>query len=291
MNHDLTITTAVLTWYDGNARSLPWRRPDATPWAVLVSEVMLQQTPVARVRPVYDAWLTRWPRPAALAADAAGDAVRMWGKLGYPRRALRLHECAKVLTRDHDGTVPSDVTTLLTLPGIGEYTARAIAAFAFGQRVPVVDINVRRVHARAVLGQGQPGLPSTRRDLAAIEALLPVAPDHAARFSVALMELGALICTARNPQCQACPIAGQCAWYQAGRPEYDGPVAKPQAFTGTDRQVRGRLLDVLRGSTGPVLRADLDISWPEPVQRGRALTSLLDDGLVIAHPDGTYALP
>ncbi|HVU93167.1 MAG TPA: A/G-specific adenine glycosylase, partial [Jatrophihabitans sp.] len=150
----------LLGWYAGAARDLPWRAADATPWAVLVSEVMLQQTPVARVRPVYEAWLARWPEPAALAADAPAEALRAWGRLGYPRRALRLHACAVAVRDRFGGVLPSDVPTLLTLPGVGEYTARAVAAFAFGQRVPVVDTNVRRVVARAVGGQGAAGPPS-----------------------------------------------------------------------------------------------------------------------------------
>jgi A/G-specific adenine glycosylase len=269
-----------LRWYDQRARRLPWREPGAGPWAILVSEVMLQQTPVARVQPVYTAWLERWPDPAGLAAAPAADAVRMWGKLGYPRRALRLHECARALVADHDGQVPTDVATLLRLPGIGEYTARAVAAFAFGQRVPVVDTNVRRVHARAILGQAEAGPPSTTRDLAAVEALLPPDPATAARLSVALMEFGALVCVARSPRCAACVIVADCAWQRAGRPPATGPAPAPQRFAGTDRQVRGKLLDILRATDEPVTRAQLDMAWPEPVQRERALNSLLADGLV-----------
>jgi A/G-specific adenine glycosylase len=280
----------LLDWYAGCARDLPWRRPDATAWAVLVSELMLQQTPVARVLPVYRAWLERWPGPRELANTTAGEAVRMWGKLGYPRRALRLHECARVLVAEFDGEVPDDVTLLLRLPGIGEYTARAIAAFAFGQRVPVVDTNVRRVHARAVLGAAEAGAPSTTRDLRAIEALLPTEPAVAARLSVALMEFGALVCTARAPRCDSCVLASGCAWFAAGRPSYDGVRVKPQTFAGTDRQVRGRLLDVLRATPHPVGRAQLDLAWPEPAQRERALASLLADGLIVER-DHEYALP
>jgi A/G-specific adenine glycosylase len=279
-----SLAESWLRWYDGHARDLPWRQTAAGPWAVLVSEIMLQQTPVARVEPVYTAWLARWPDAAALAAEPAAEAVRMWGKLGYPRRALRLHECARTLVADHGGQVPSDVVTLLQLPGIGEYTARAVAAFAFGQRVPVVDTNVRRVHARAVSGQAEAGRPSTTRDLAAVEALLPPDPPTAARLSVALMEFGALVCLARAPRCGACVISADCAWQRAGRPAFTGATARPQRFAGTDRQVRGRLLDVLRASAHPVTRAQLDVAWPEPVQRERALASLLADGLVTEVP-------
>jgi A/G-specific adenine glycosylase len=281
----------LLAWYDRAARDLPWRAPDATAWAVLVSEFMLQQTPVARVLPVYGEWLAHWPRPDALAADPAGEAVRAWGRLGYPRRALRLHACATAIRDRHGGEVPAEVDELLALPGVGAYTARAVAAFAFGQRVPVVDTNVRRVAARAVAGQAEAGPPSTVRDLAAVEALLPDPPTVAARFSVALMELGALVCTARTPRCGACPIADRCAWLRAGSPPYSGPSARPQRFTGTDRQVRGRLLGVLRGSAAPVGKAALDLVWADPVQRERALDSLVADGLIDPLPDGRYALP
>jgi len=281
----------LLAWYDVAARDLPWRRPGVTPWAVLISEVMLQQTPVVRVLPAYASWLARWPTPAALAATTPGEAVRAWGKLGYPRRALRLHECATALVERHGGEVPSDVDALLGLPGVGAYTARAVAAFAFGQRQPVVDTNVRRVVARAFAGQGEAGPPSTARDLAAVDALLPSAPAVAARTSVALMELGALVCTARQPRCGECPLRTSCAWRLAGSPPYAGPTVRPQRFTGTDRQVRGRLLDVLRGSPVPVSAADLDVVWPDAAQRARALDALIVDGLVDPLPDGRYALP
>lgn len=281
----------VLAWYAGHARDLPWRAPDRTPWQVLVSEAMLQQTPVARVLPVYEAWLRRWPTPAALAADSPGEAVRLWGKLGYPRRALRLHACAQALVERHGGEVPADLGALLALPGVGAYTARAVASFAFGQRHPVVDTNVRRVVARAVVGQGQPGLPSEARDLATVGALVPADPPTAARFAVAVMELGALVCTSRAPRCPACPLFASCAWQRAGRPDYTGPTARPQRFAGTDRQVRGLLLEVLRSSSCPVSQDRLDAAWAEPAQRARALDGLIVDGLIDPLPDGRYALP
>jgi A/G-specific adenine glycosylase len=287
----MTLVPDLLAWYDECARDLPWRSSSASPWAVLVSEVMLQQTPVARVQPAYEAWLARWPTPSALAADSPGEAVRMWGRLGYPRRALRLHACAVAIRDRFGGELPHDVDALLGLPGIGAYTARAVAAFAFGQRVPVVDTNVRRVVARAVGGQGAAGPPAVGRDHAAVAALLPDEPAVAARFSVALMELGALVCVAAAPRCEQCPIASQCAWRLAGRPAYKGPVSRPQRFTGTDRQVRGLLLAVLREASEPVDAAALDVVWSDDVQRGRALDSLVVDGLVDPLPDGRYALP
>lgn len=286
-----TLIDATLTWYDSTARDLPWRHPGTSAWAILVSEVMLQQTPVARVLPVYQAWLDRWPTPAALAAEPPGEAVRMWGKLGYPRRALRLRECAMAIVTRHGGQVPADTDALLALPGIGAYTARAVAVFAFGRREPVVDTNVRRVVARALAGQGDAGPPSTTRDLAAVRALLPADEARAARLSAALMELGALVCTARGPRCVACPIIELCAWRRAGCPPYDGPTRPVQRFAGTDRQVRGRLLDVLRNADGPVSQAALDAVWNAPAQRARALDGLVADGLVDPLPDGRYALP
>jgi A/G-specific adenine glycosylase len=285
------LARAVADWYATAARDLPWRAPGVDAWAVLVSEVMLQQTPVARVLPAWTAWLQRWPTPAALAADGPGDAVRMWGKLGYPRRALRLHECAQVVTSRFNGQVPHDVADLETLPGVGSYTARAVAVFAYGQRHPVVDTNVRRVVARAVLGQGDAGRPAAARDQATVAAVLPSRPAAAARVSVALMELGALICIARAPRCSECPLATRCAWRLAGSPPYDGPRPRPQRFAGTDRQVRGLLLDVLRGADGPVPRSELDVVWPDRVQRERALDALIGDGLLEPLPDDRFALP
>lgn len=283
-------STALVRWYDSAARDLPWRRDGVTGWQILMSEVMLQQTPVARVAPIWEEWVQRWPRPSAMAASSQADVLRAWGKLGYPRRALRLHECAGVLARDHGDVVPSDVDVLLALPGVGEYTARAVACFAYGRRVPVVDTNVRRVVARAVHGAAEPGNPSTKRDLRDVDALLPPDRAEAATFSAALMELGATICTARTPDCARCPLP-ECAWVQAGRPAHDGPRRKVQKFTGTDRQVRGRLMAVLRDSDIPVERPVLDQVWlSDPGQRDRALHSLLVDGLVEQTDDGRFAL-
>jgi len=285
------LAAPLLAWYDRAARNLPWRSPDATPWAVLVSEFMLQQTPVNRVLPVYTEWLERWPQPAALAADSPGEAVRRWGRLGYPRRALRLYAAAVVIRDRHHGAVPAEVSDLEALPGVGSYTARAVAAFAFGKRVPVVDTNVRRVVARAVNGSGAAGPAATARDMAAVEALLPMAPDSAARFSVALMELGALVCVAGVPRCADCPLAGGCAWRTAGCPPYTGPRPRAQKFSGTDRQVRGLLMAILRESAQPVGKAALDLVWADARQRERALAGLVSDGLAVRHGDGRYALP
>ncbi|WP_028937887.1 A/G-specific adenine glycosylase [Pseudonocardia spinosispora] len=281
----------LVPWFDEHARDLPWRRPETTPWGVLVSEFMLQQTPVKRVEPIWLDWMRRWPTPSELAAAPQSDVLRAWGKLGYPRRALRLHAAASAIATGHGDIVPSDVDELLALPGVGAYTARAVAAFGYQRRAPVVDTNVRRVIARAVHGAGDAGPPRTTADLADAEALLPSDDLVAARFSAALMELGAVRCTVRNPGCEGCPVFGECAWQAHGRPEYTGPSRPVQRFAGTDRQVRGRLLDVLRDAPGPVPRTALDDAWSEPAQRDRCLFSLLTDGLVEHLPDGSFALP
>jgi A/G-specific adenine glycosylase len=277
----------LLTWYAREQRDLPWRRTGVTAWQILVSEFMLQQTPVARVEPIWRDWVARWPTPSATAAASTADVLRAWGKLGYPRRAKRLHECAIEIAAEHGDEVPDDVDTLLTLPGIGSYTARAVACFAYDRRVPVVDTNVRRVVARVV--HGRTDSPASVRDLVDVAALLPNDPD-APRFSVALMELGATVCTARSPRCGLCPLS-VCAWRSSGYPPATAPARRPQRYAGTDRQVRGRLLDVLRDNTTPVTRNQLDLAWmSDTAQRDRALDSLLTDGLVEQTPDGRFAL-
>jgi A/G-specific adenine glycosylase len=281
---------AVLGWYAAHARDLPWRAEGVSPWAVLVSEIMLQQTPVSRVLPAYRAWLARWPTPAALAADAPGEAVRQWGRLGYPRRALRLHETAVIVTEKYAGELPSTRDELLSLPGIGAYTAAAVAVFAFGRKHAVLDTNVRRVLARVESGREFPGTQPSAAEYRLAESLLPDDDAVAARWSVAVMELGALMCTAAAPRCDDCPVAQQCAWLAAGRP---AAAIRPvgQTYEGTDRQCRGRLLAVLRDSREPVPQARLDAVWPDAVQRARALDGLVADGLVDPLPDGRFALP
>jgi A/G-specific adenine glycosylase len=281
----------LLEWYDAHARDLPWRTPTASAWSVMVSEFMLQQTPVARVLPVHAAWLERWPRPADLAAEPSGEAVRAWGRLGYPRRALRLHASAVAIAERHGGEVPADYESLRALPGVGDYTAAAIAVFAHTERHPVLDTNVRRVFTRALDGAELPPASVTRAERARAEGLLPEDPGTAATWSVAVMELGALVCTAARPRCSGCPVADRCAWRAAGYPAYDGPPRRGQTYDGTDRQCRGRLLAVLRGSEAAVSRRLLEAAWPEPVQRERCLLSLLDDGLVVRSGAEAFALP
>src|SRR4051812_13270303 len=280
---------AITGWYAEAARDLPWRAPDRSAWGVLVSEVMLQQTPVTRVLPVWHDWMNRWPEASALAAASPGDAVRAWGRLGYPRRALRLHACAVAIVDRHDGAVPSTLDELRALPGVGDYTAAAVAAFAYGAAVAVLDTNVRRVYARLFDGTADAATASpTAGERRKAAALLPA--GRPADYSVAVMELGALVCTARTPRCAACPVAGKCLWLAAGRPAAD-VERRPQGYQGTDRQARGRLLAVLRDAAGPVPPQALDAVWPDATQRRRALHGLITDGLVQPNGDGRYRLP
>lgn len=289
------VSTRVAEWYRENRRDLPWRRPGFSAWGALVSEFMLQQTPVARVIPRLEAWLDRWPTPADLAASPPGEAVRAWDNLGYPRRALWLHAAAVQIVERHGGVVPRDVDALLALTGIGDYTARAVAVFSFGDRHPVVDTNTRRVIARAVLGQAQPGPPHARRDLDAMEALLPLETVESTVVNAAMMELGAVVCVARTPRCDACPLAEVCAWRSAGYPAYDGPTkAVQKAYEGSDRHVRGLIMRELRAAHVPVTDAEIASLWPDPIQRDRALAGLLSDGLAVRSPSPDapgYLLP
>ncbi|MGO2865641.1 A/G-specific adenine glycosylase [Corynebacterium casei] len=283
-------TAALLIWFDLNERPLPWRNKTTSAWGILISEVMSQQTPVARVAPQWQEWIERWPTPADFAKASKAEVLRAWGKLGYPRRALRLHECAQAIVKRHDGAVPSDVDELLALPGIGAYTARAVACFYFQQNVPVVDTNVRRVYGRAVTGQFLQPQPSAK-ELGQV-AEVTTGP----RCSAAFMELGALVCTAKSPKCDICPIRRTCQWQKLGCPqpsEEDLSKAKKrvQKFTGTDRQVRGLLMDVLRAADDPVEKSQLDVVWPDAAQRSRALFSLVEDGLAVQTDAGKFHLP
>jgi A/G-specific adenine glycosylase len=281
----------VIEWYAGQARALPWRDRSCSPWGVLVSEVMAQQTPVARVAPIWTAWMHRWPTPPSLAAESPGEVVRAWGRLGYPRRALRLREAAVVITDRHAGVVPDDEAQLRALPGVGAYTAAAVTAFAFGGRTTVVDTNVRRVLARAVQGRQHAAPALTADEFALAATLVPEAAEVSATWNVAVMELGALVCRARSPRCELCPVADLCAWVSAGRPEHDGPRPRGQAWQGTDRQVRGSVLQMLRAGSDPVDRAALEAAGPDPAQVDRCIASLVEDGLLEPAGDDGFALP
>ncbi len=281
----------ILDWYAAHARALPWRRDGVGAWQVMVSEVMLQQTQVTRVLPAYDAWVVRWPTPAALASESPGEAVRMWGSLGYPRRALRLHQAATVIDECYGGVVPATYDELRALPGIGDYTAAAVYSFAHRQRAAVLDTNVRRVLSRLFSGVEFPTASPARAERDLAESVLPDNPEAAARWSVAVMELGALVCSARTPRCGGCPVAALCAWRLNGYPAFEGAPRPSQTYSGTDRQCRGRILALLRESQHRVRYDELIPLWPSSDQLERALASLLDDGLVVQRDSGTLDLP
>jgi A/G-specific adenine glycosylase len=280
---------ALLAWFDHHERPLPWR--SSSPWGVLVSEFMLQQTPVDRVLPVWHAWLDRWPRPADLADVPLAEALRAWGRLGYPRRAKRLHEAASAIVRDHRGVVPSDRPALLALPGVGEYTAAAVQAFAFGRRSIVLDTNVRRVLARVLDGRPAALPHVTAGERSRADDLWPHADWRSARWSAAVMEFGALVCTARRPACHDCPVIDACAWTALGQPSEDAPLRRQPAYEGSDRQARGHVLALLRDRRGTMTRSAIEASWPDPDQAGRAVDSLLSDGLLEGSGRGRFGLP
>lgn len=283
---------AVLEWFEVHGRDLPWRDPSCSAWGIYLSEVMSQQTPVARVLPVWERWLDRWPTPADLAADSPGEAVRMWDRLGYPRRALRLWESAGVMVERHGGAVPREHDELLALPGVGAYTAAAVASFAFGDPQTVVDTNIRRVLARTVTGQQLPEPALTAAESRLAERSMPSEAATANAWNAAVMELGALVCTARSPRCVECPVAHLCAWQRAGRPAHEGPPRRGQRWHGTDRQVRGRIVQLLRESPDPLERGVLGRAWPEDEAKvERCLAGLLEDGLVEEDAAGRYSLP
>lgn len=285
------IADSIGAWFAAEQRDLPWRGSDVSAWGVLVSELMLQQTPAARVVAPYMSWMKRWPTPADLAAAAPGDAVRAWANLGYPRRALWLHACATTITNDYRGRVPNSVTELEALPGIGPYTARAVAVFAYRAHEPVVDTNVRRVIARWLHGRSDQEAASPTRDHADMLAVMPP-PARSPEFNAGVMELGARVCTSKAPRCGDCPISAGCAWRAKGYPDTGARgAAKQSRYAGSDRQARGALLAVLRASTGPISQSALEKAWPEKTQRDRALLSLIDDGLVIPLARNRFGLP
>lgn len=302
-----TLHRRITDWFRTEARDLPWREPDCSPWGVMVSEFMLQQTPVVRVLPVWGAWMERWPTPADLAVEPPAEVIRAWGRLGYPRRALRLQAAAQQIVAQHGGEVPGSEAELLALPGVGSYTAAAIACFAFEVPTVVVDTNIRRVHARLVTGRALPEKSLTRAESVLAAELMPEDPVTACAWNAAVMELGALVCTARVPRCEVCPVADLCAWRAAGMPE---PHYQPrgQAWAGTDRQLRGAIMAVLR-ENGSATRAELQsvvISsgrlgqhTPDAEQWRRCLASLVTDQLAERQtadtdddgPETLYSLP
>jgi A/G-specific adenine glycosylase len=279
----------LLAWFDENERPLPWRA--TSPWGVMVSEFMLQQTPVDRVLPVWRTWMERWPTPSTLADAPLSDALRAWGRLGYPRRARRLHASAVAITTEHGGRVPDELSALLALPGVGDYTAAAILAFAHGRRSIVMDTNVRRVVSRTLDGQAAPPGHQTRAERERADDLWPRADARSARWSAAVMEFGALVCTARNPACLECALAHDCAWLLAGQPDQDRRGRRQPAYEGSDRQARGALLEVLRQASDAVPVSALSETSPDAEQVARALDSLVADGLAVRLAHHRYGLP
>ncbi|NDF11055.1 MAG: A/G-specific adenine glycosylase [Actinobacteria bacterium] len=266
--------TELHTWYWKNKRPLPWR--NSTPWGVVVSEFMLQQTPVNRVLPVWEAWMKKWPTPKHLAKAKKSDVIKHWGRLGYPRRALRLHETSKIITTKYRGSIPKTLPELRELPGVGEYTAAAIYSFAYGKRALVLDTNIRRVFARAIDGKEYASLTLNNKERTKREKLMP---REASLWAAATMELGATICTARSPQCEICPIAQSCVWRFKGYPKSRAPKRKTQAWHGTDRQCRGTILNYLREKDRGT-RSQFEKLWSDKKQLEKALKSLETDGLI-----------
>jgi A/G-specific adenine glycosylase len=275
----------IIDWFKKNQRDLPWRKSDA--WGVLVSEIMLQQTPVQRVLPIYNEWMKRWPTPADLAKATPAEVITAWGRLGYPRRALRLHECAKVITTELNGEIPDTEIELRKLPGIGEYTAAAIVAFAFKGRSLVLDINIRRLFSRLFQGEEAPTTAPTKAERSEYAQYVPEKNAHL--WAAATMELGALICTAKNPTCGRCPVADQCAWRSLDYPASER-IKRTQSWHGTDRQCRGTIVQALRENS-TLHKKQLLLLWDVPSQVEKAILTLLDDGLIEARGKNSYSLP
>ena len=275
----------IVTWFKKNKRDLPWR--NTTPWGVMVSEYMLQQTPVNRVLPKWHEWMQRWPTPADLAKATPAEVITAWGRLGYPRRALRLHAAAQIITEDFDNEIPEDIATLQTLPGIGEYTAAAITAFAFEQQSLVMDVNIRRLLTRVIDGNEHPKPAPTTKEKASRLTLQPTKNAHI--WSAATMELGALVCTSKNPICEKCPVISQCNWRKNGYPKTD-LVRKSQDWHGTDRKCRGTIVQALRENESLTENAIMKL-WPDHSQVEKALKTLQEDLLIEAIPRKRYRLP
>jgi A/G-specific adenine glycosylase len=275
----------IISWFKKNKRDLPWRKTDT--WGVLVSEFMLQQTPVNRVLPVYTEWMKRWPTPVKLAKATPAEVITAWGRLGYPRRALRLHECAKVITSEHKGVIPREEAELRKLPGVGEYTAAAMVAFAFEGRSLVLDINIRRLFARIIDGVETPKLAATKDEKSRYEALIPKKDPHL--WAAATMELGARVCTSQSPKCGICPVANDCIWRSLDYPKSD-VVKRTQSWHGTDRQCRGTVVQALR-ENDVLTKAQIAQLWDVPSQLEKALITLLDDGLIELRGKEKFSLP
>ena len=269
------------------------RAADVSDWGTLVFEIMSQQTPIARVQPIWLQWMERWPTPADVAAASSADIIVAWANLGYPSRALRLKACAAAIVEKHGGEVPLSLKELTLLPGVGTYTASALLAFRHGIRVPVLDTNVRRVLVRFLDGREfPPHATPSKAETKRADELLPEDGHRAAEVSLALMEFGALVCTQLSPSCDECPISNNCAWALAGFPK-DEKRPTPQPYAGTDRQARGRIMKALRtahfeGTDGLTKRRVLDaarIDGSDRYQPTRVYRALLKDGMIVYNED------
>jgi A/G-specific adenine glycosylase len=275
----------ISAWFKKSKRDLPWRKTDT--WGILVSEFMLQQTPVNRVLPVYNEWMKRWPTAAHLAKATPAEVITAWGRLGYPRRALRLHECAKVITDQLKGEIPTTEVELRKLPGVGEYTAAAMVAFAFSGRSLVLDINIRRLFVRLFDGAESPTTSATKEEKVRYEELIPKKDPHI--WAAATMELGALVCTSQSPKCAICPVSDKCLWRSLDYPKSD-VVKRRQSWHGTDRQCRGAVVQALRENE-ILTKSQIEQLWDVPSQLEKALLTLLDDGLIEARGKSKFSLP
>ncbi len=316
------IRLRLFDWWSRYARDLPWRFGRTTPWGVLVSEVMSQQTQMSRVVPYWTAWMKVWPDAASLSAVPKAEVITAWGRLGYPRRALRLQECARQVAGQYADRLPRDYDQLVALPGIGDYTASAVMSFAYGERIAVIDTNIRRVLSRVFLGRESKGGAASREERQLAWQVLPedenseVSDHHvngddslgtadpqirsaawreppSARWNQAVMELGATVCVARKPACDICPLAGHCRFLKAGLPGLGAGRTRPrQRFAGTDRQIRGSILQALRQASGaPVSRKDLKSLCDDENRLDRCIASLDEDGLLEIGQDGLLSLP
>nr|WP_240680317.1 A/G-specific adenine glycosylase [Alloscardovia theropitheci] len=280
-------------WWDENARDFPWRFGKTSSWGVLISEVMSQQTPMSRVLPYWNTWMSVWPEPADLARATPAEVITAWGTLGYPRRALRLRECAQTIVKRHNGKVPSTYEELTALPGIGDYTASAVLSFYFHQRITVIDTNIRRVLSRSVEGTESLGGSATVQEKKIANLALPDDTHASVIWNQATMELGATVCTAKNPLCDDCPLQEKCVFLAAGKPGLGQKRTRPrQSFTGTNRQVRGLILKALRSNISHKLEySDVQKIWDNHAQLDECIASLDEDGLIVIGKNHAIALP
>ncbi|GCE13026.1 A/G-specific adenine glycosylase [Tengunoibacter tsumagoiensis] len=306
--HISRVNTGLLQWYAQKQRDLPWRTT-SDPYAVLVSEIMLQQTQVDRVLPKYQQFLTAFPTLEALAAAPTADVISVWVPLGYNRRAVSLQSIAQQVISRYAGRIPDTIDELLTLKGIGRYTAGAVACFAYRKQVATVDTNIRRVLHRLFLGLEHPEPKvNDAQMLTLAEQVLP--PGEAYPWNQALMDLGATVCTSNNPLCMNCPLQTECIAYaemsqhslfpsgavlrQLRKVAEKKPRYQAQPFTSSNRYFRGRIVDLLRSlppeerlplsTLGPLIKADFSSAQEDWLQK--IVTGLVKDGLLDANEDG-----